>query len=248
MVRLLEKLRDRLANHADWWSSYLTELSILVISLAATFYGENLIQGYMETKEDRNTMEMVVNELEYNIELLSTMQEQCTMDVEFATALKRSLLRHETLPEDTLVKYNKYHRVYYYFSLKRSTFDLMKISGAMQRMENRVLIVQLFDCYEWLNIMQDLADRFREERTAKLYDFTAQLQGGEHAETTQGQWMQIECDQSFKRYLLYVLPLNAKSVNAQSKLALEVITETIRMVKQEYGINDTGKIRNTETH
>lgn len=248
MIRFLEKLRGRLSIHSDWWSNYLTELSILIISLAATFYGENLIQEYLETKEDRNTMEMVVNELEYNIEVLSGIQEQCAMDMEFAIALKHSLVRHETLPEDTLTKYNEYHRVYYYCSLKRNTFDLMKISGAMQRMGNRGLLVQLFDCYEWLNIMQDLADRFREERTARLFDFTAQLKGGEHAETTQGQWAQIEHDQSFKRYMLYVLPLTAKSVNAQSKSALEVVTKTIRMVKQEYSLDDTEEIKDTETH
>lgn len=238
MIRFLEKLRNRISNHGDWWSNYLTELSILTISLAATFYGENLIQEYLETKEDRNTMEMVVNELEYNIEVLSEIQQQCAMDVGFATVLKHALIQHETLPEDTLVKYNEYHRMYFYSLLKRNTFDLMKISGTMQRMENRVLLVQLCDCYEWLNIMQDLADRSKEERTAKLFDFTAQLKGGEHAETIQGQWMQIENNQNFKRYLLYVLPLTAKSINAQSKSALEIITETIRMIKEQYNIGD----------
>lgn len=59
MTRLLERIRKQLKNHAQWWTDYMTEMSILLISLAATFYGENLIESYHENQDDLQTMELV---------------------------------------------------------------------------------------------------------------------------------------------------------------------------------------------
>lgn len=238
MARLLEKISTQMKNHAEWWADYMTEMSILVISLAATFYGENLIEGYNEAQEDKTTMEMVINELEYNAEVLADMKQQYQAEVHFSKILKRALVQHETFPQDTIDTYKNFHRMYYYISLKMNAFDFIKVSGTMQRMDDKQLSVQLFECYELLNILKELDARFREERRVKLSNFTSQLEGGEHGVTAREQWKQIDADAAFKRYLLYSAPSLAVAVNAQIDAAVESISRTVGMIRSGYGISE----------
>lgn len=237
MARLLEKIRIQLKSHAEWWTSYMTEMSILVISLAATFYGENLIESYNEAQEDKSSMEMVVTELEYNTTILTTIKQQYQDELQFSEILRRALVQHEALPQDTLDTYKNFHRMYYYTVLKLNAFDFIKVSGTMQRVEDKRLVVQLFECYELLNILKELDTGFREERRVKLSTFTSQLANGEHGATTEEQWKQIDEDVAYKRYLLYSIPSMARSISAQVDIVGENIAETIRLIKDCYKLN-----------
>lgn len=236
MARLLEKIGKQIKNHAEWWTSYMTEMSILIISLAATFYGESLIESYNEAQDDKATMEIVVEELEYDLKVLGDMKKQYEDDLDFSTVLGSVLVRHSVLPQDSLEKYKNFHRIYYYWTLKISAFDFVKVSGVMQRVEDKELIVQLFECYERLNIMKELDADFRTEHKAKLSEFRSRLKDGKHGDTVQEQWGQIDRDTVYKRYLLYSVPSLASSINDQIDVVIRNITKTVRMIKSNYEI------------
>lgn len=105
MALIFEKIYIKITNHADWWKDYMTEMSILVISLAATFYSENLIQGYNDAQDDVHTMTVVVNELEGNIKEISEIMVYYHKHELFANALKQKLIKQETVAEETLQEY-----------------------------------------------------------------------------------------------------------------------------------------------
>ena len=237
MARLLEKIRTQLKNHADWWTDYMTEMSILVISLAATFYGENLIESYNEAQEDKTTMELVVQELNYDMEELAEMKKQYESEVNFSKALNSVLVQKVVLPQDSLDTYKNFHRISYFWALKLSAFDFVKVSGTMQRVEDKELVVQLFECYELMNIIKELNKRFIEERRANLSTFTEHLTDSGHGNTVQEQWEQINRDASYKHYLLYTLGPAAKNVNIQITGVMENISETIQKIKADYKID-----------
>ena len=237
MALLLNKISNKIRNHAEWWTDYMTEMSILVISLAATFYGESLIEGYNEAKDDKATMEMVVEELEYNLTVLAEMEQQYVAELDFANILKRALVQHESFSQDTLDTYKNFHRMYYYTALKMNAFDYTKVSGVMQRVEDKQLVVRLYECYELLDILKQLHVDFREERRVKLSAFVAGLVDGEHGATTREQWRQIDEDSHFKHYLLYSGPSLIRSIIAQIRVLHENINETILSIKAGYGLD-----------
>lgn len=236
MGRLLERIGKQFKNHADWWADYMTEISILVISLAATFYGENLIESYNEAREDNQTMALVVEELEYNEKTLAIVEEQYALEKQFAAVLNRALVHHETFPADTLDKYKDFHYDIYYNIWKRNAFDLIKLSGTMQRIEDKQLSLQLFVCYELLDVVKEMDVNFREERKKRRSDFLAGLKDGMHAPATAGQWKQVDEDETFKRYLLYSIPPTAKTINERAREARALVDETIGMIKKEYDL------------
>lgn len=236
MARLLERIGKQFKNHAEWWADYMTEISILIISLAATFYGEHLIESYNEAQEDNQTMALVVEELEYNEKTLAIVEEQYALERQFAGVLNRALVHHETFPADTLDKYTDFHYDIYYNLWKHNAFDLIKLSGTMQRIEDKQLSLQLFVCYELLDVVKEMDANFREERKMKRSGFLAGLREGMHASTTAGQWKQIDEDETFKRYLLYSMPSAAKTINNNAREARAVIAKTIGMIKKEYEV------------
>lgn len=237
MARLLDKMRMQVKNHAEWWADYMTEMSILVISLAATFYGESLIESYNEAQEDKSTMELVVNELEADHGVLGEMKEQYEAELDFSNVLEAVLVQQAMLPQDSLEKYLNFHRIYNYWALKVSAFDFVKVSGAMQRVEDKELVVELFQCYELLNVMKDLDSRFREEYRANLSDFKSRLKHGQHGSTVEEQWKQIDQDAVYKRFLLYSVPPLAKSVLREITVIMEQLNETVRRIKTNYKID-----------
>ena len=215
----------------------MTEMSILVISLAATFYGENLIEGYNEAQEDKQTMEMVVNELEYNVKELADMKELYDAELNFSEVLKKVLVQHVELPQDSIETYLDFHRMYYYVGLKTNAFDIIKVAGTMKRMEDKELLVQLFECYELLDILKELDVHFREARREMSVAFTSRLPGGEHGGTVCEQWQQIDKDISFKRFLIYTSPSLARAVRLQIDAVLVNIHKTEELIKSSYGID-----------
>lgn len=236
MARLLEKIKTRAAQHAEWWKDYMTEMSILVISLAATFYGESLIQDYQDAQEDHQTMGMVVNELEYNAKTLEFVEEQYEMEQQFSAVLNRALMRNETFPQDTLDKYLDFHYDVYYNLWKHNAFDLIKLSGTMQRVEDKELSLHLFECYELLDVVKEMDAGFREERKKQRSGFIAELKDGVHASTTAGQWKQINEDIAFKHYLLYSMPSAAKTIQGNARIAREAVDNLITMIKKNYDL------------
>ncbi len=238
MARILEKLRNKIVNHADWWKDYMTEMSILVISLAATFYGENLIQGFQEAQDDNQIMTVVVNELESNIDEVSNMLEYYRSHKTFAQALKQNLIHHETIVADTMQRYENFHRLLYFWTLKKNALDMMKESGTMQRMENRDLLEQVIDTYEWIAIVKGLDAQFRDDKKEHIASFISRIETGEPAVKVVEQWRQIDKDQDFKRFLIYSASLQATAIASQLEDCRDSMQKTIELIKQNYEIKD----------
>lgn len=229
METLWKKVKEKFIRHAEWWNNYLTEMSVLIISLGATYYGDSLIESYMETQEDREAMGMIRTELASNLKELKDIDDYYLKEIRFSESFTSKLKMKKKIPADSLLEFSDQHRIYYYWFLKDNAFDMLRESGSMQRID-KALLTKLFECYEQLEVVKDMGVRYREERINQLAAFTNELPEVVNFETVEEQWKQIGLHKKFRQYLMVTLPLMAKSTVAIERNAVVLVEETLEEI------------------
>ena len=238
MGRLLKKFAESFRGHKEWWADYMTEMSILVISLAATFYGEQLISDYMDTQDDKETIGIVIHEMHENIKELDDMEKYYDEKIEFLSLLRRYLIKKETIPSDTLdIFYNTYRKGTLYF-LKNNAFNMMKNSGTILRMDDKQLLSQMFETYDRMNLAKDLDASSRQELATACAHFLSNINENANMDTTQEQWDEIGKNKEFRQYLLVSYSLMCKSRLAICSRAKIFMEEIVAQLEQKYGKPD----------
>lgn len=238
MQGLYKKIIESFRKHTEWWCNYLTEMSVVIISLGITYYADGIVERYMEKQEDREAVRMVRNELVSNLSELEDIEKYYRKEILMSETLRRYLPEHKNTvaseaDEDSIKDFHNQHRLYYYWFLKNNAFDMIRESGAMQRMD-KMLLTKLFECYEQLEVVKDMGVRYREERITELLLLADSLPEGKHAETTAGQWQQIGQNSKFCRYLLISLPMMAKSALSINLNARQLAEEMLDALDKEY--------------
>ena len=247
MQGLWKKITEPFRKHSEWWNNYLTELSVFVISLGATYYADSLVESYMERQEDREAVSMVRNELLSNLSELESIETYYRKEILLSETLRKFLAESgnaesgnaasSDIDEDSIKVFYNQHRLFYYWFLKDNAFDMIRESGTMQRMD-KALLTELFECYEQLEVVKDMGLRYREERISELLLLTDALPGGKHAETTIGQWKQIAENGKFCRYLITSLPMMAKSALSISMNAGQLVEKMVDAIDKQYPPDD----------
>lgn len=231
----MESNRQLYKRTVGFIKEYLRETSVIILGLCITYYGDSLVSDYMDRQEDREAMHMVQEELEYNLRELGNMQSYYRTDIQMSETLRRYL--DGTLKgciEDSITTFHNQHRLYHYWTLKDHAFKMVRESATMQRMDKEML-THLFECYEYLDVVENMGATYREKRFEELLSFISlNLKEAPFATTTVGQWEQIRQDEKFVHYLTSLLPMLAKSTLSVSLYASELVTGTLSTVKEEY--------------
>lgn len=233
MNEIWQKITTPFRAHAEWWNDYLTEISVIIISLAATYYGDSLVESYMEKQEDEEAIGMVRHELTANLTELRQIEAFYRKEIAFSDALKQALLRKALPAEDSIRTYYNQHRLYYYWFLKDNAFSMLRESGSMARLD-KPLLMQLFECYEQIEVVKDMEKRYREEKFAHLMHYIDGLGIEPNAETASGQWQQIDRNPAFRQYLFTLLPMLAKSSLGINLSAQELIEKMISTIDEAF--------------
>lgn len=247
MQGLWKKITEQFRKHSEWWNNYLTELSVFVINLGATYYADSLVESYMEKQEDREAVNMVRNELMSNLSELESIETYYRKEILLSETLRKFLAESgdaesddaapSDVNEDSIKLFYNQHRLFYYWFLKDNAFNMIRESGTMQRMD-KALLTELFECYEQLEVVKDMGLRYREERISELLLLTDALPDGKHAETTIGQWKQIAENGKFCRYLLTSLPMMAKSALSISTNAEQLVEKMLDAIDKQFPRDD----------
>lgn len=91
MQGLWKKIKEPFRKHSEWWNNYLTELSVFVISLGATYYADSLVDSYMEKQEDRKAVDVVRNELMSNLSELESIATYYRKEILLAETFRKFL-------------------------------------------------------------------------------------------------------------------------------------------------------------
>lgn len=229
------KLAELFRKHAEWWQDYMTELSVVVLSIAVTFYGEAKIEQYNERQEEREVMQMMINELQENKTELENLQKRCTNDILFSSLLQKHFESRHVPHADTLQMFNRYHYLYPQWIFKRNAFDVMKSSGVMQRMDDKELLILIFDCYDQTDIVKEMGNHFKDERFKMIMEYSSEVMDT-HEKNTLKQWKQIARYSPFREYLCVRFRYSALNVRAFGKRAWIVTNSIKARIEKEYGI------------
>lgn len=247
MKKIWQKGCEFFSKHIQWWQDYITEISVVIISIAATFYGENVISGYQEHQEDRRVMQMVLNELRENEQELESLQKRCSNDIRFSSLLHSYLEQGDSLNllPDTLEKYQRYHYLYPQWIFKQNAFDVIKGSGVMQRVDDKELLILIFDCYDQIALVRQMGDHFKDERFAMIMNYTSIMPTTTLTGTLQ--WKQIASYPPFLNYLYNRFKYNALNVRAFGKRAWIATDSVLRRIEETYDLAEYNA-NDSETH
>jgi len=160
---------------------YTREVSVVVIGVAITLS----ITLWISKKNEKRDMALYLNaikiELEENITTIELMIDYLQPDIEY----ENYLATHDKklLNEDTLGYYANYNCYRFYdYALKTNAFEMFKSSGVMRLMDDKELLLSIWNEYEsvtslnalykkhsdskWENMEKDLL--FVERRTLEL--------------------------------------------------------------------------------
>lgn len=233
MSKLWGRLINKLKQHSSWIKEYLTEISVVVISIAITFYGDGLIENYNNKQEDKEMMEMVKLELEANTNELTKVLTFYQKDYEMGIDLSIYLAEREIVPKDSLAKHLNQHRNFVYWFFKNNAFDILRVSGTMQRTDKDLLML-LLESYEQLGVVKSLDERYMHQKSTHILNFRYSLPDGKYGETLTEQWEQIRQDSEYRRFLCNNMPLLSVSILQATQRALEVINTTLDKINNKY--------------
>lgn len=233
MGKLWNNLIVKFKKHSSWIKEYLTEISVVVISIAITFYGDGLIERYNNKQEDREMMEMVRLELEANVNELMKVVTFYQKDYEMGTDLSDYLAGRETVPVDSLEKHFDQHRNFVYWFFKNNAFDILRVSGTMQRTDKELLML-LLESYEQLGVVKSLDERYMNQKSTHILNFRYSLPDGKYGETIIEQWEQLRQNEEYKRFLCNTMPLLSVSILQACERALHVIKSTLDGIDDKY--------------
>ncbi len=212
----------------EWIKDYMKEVSVIIIGLCITYYGDSLVDGYYERKDDSEYMEMLKTELNDNIVELRKMMRYYRRDRRLAELLKTG---DAGMAEDSLLNQ---HRYYHYWMLKDNVFSIMKETGTFSRMEKHNVTV-IYECYEYMNTALHMGEVYRERRFAELLEHMAGYSDCYNAgEMNAADEMKlIMKDKRFCGYFTRTVPPMAGSAVGICMFTETKITEVIKMLEAD---------------
>lgn len=229
------KLKDFILSHVEWLKDYLREISVIIIGLCITYYGDSLMDSYTERQEDKEAIKMVQEELASNISELNDMQEYYKTDIRLSESFKTDIaIGLNNVKEDSIKQFKNQHRLYHYWTLKDHAFKMVRESATMQRID-KTLLTKLFECYEYLEVVEKMGESYREKRFNELLQFYNQFPADEQSnETTLKQWRQISANEQFRNYIIVVLPMFSKSSLSVCNFAVGKVKDIQAAIKEAY--------------
>ena len=228
----------KICRFMDWIKDYLKEISVIIIGLCITYWGDSLVDRYYEKKDDREYMELLVTELKDNIRELEKMRRYYERDRNMAAILKsmtegrgRSSEKGVAQEADSLLNQ---HRYYHYWMLKDNVFSMMKGAGTFQRMEKQKAAI-IYECYEYMNTALHMGEVYREKRFQELLEHMAVF-GYRYSSPDMTIGMQlgwIAEDRRFSEYFVRTVPPMTGSAMGICVFTEKKVEEVIEILKAD---------------
>lgn len=140
--------------------SYIRELSIVIIGVAATLYAGTLINNVKEKNDLNNQLGIIHTELESNIKSLDGLIGFYNRHEQLRKFLKESIKNPQVGTNDSILKYGYTVGELYPFIYKKNAYEMFINSGAMKLMTDRNLLLDITECYTMLEIIKDDFDKY----------------------------------------------------------------------------------------
>lgn len=157
---------------------YFRQFSIVAAGIIVTFWGSDRITENARQREVRATMQLVVEELEYNRQELRQVKRLLDIDIHMSQLLKEQDWDVSKIPVDTLWKYGKLFNNMSEYSYRADALDVLKGSSLMQYIPDKRMLQDVLQIYfELSEKRKDVGEYYKTKidvlmGAAKSRDFT----------------------------------------------------------------------------
>lgn len=226
-------IREWVSRQMVWIKDYLREISIIIISLCITYYGDSIMDAYAEKIDDEDTMRMLYDELSANIAEYGEMKEYYENDILLSDKYRQYKQSGTIADKDSVNKLNGQHRFFRFWTLKVNAFKIASQSATIKRVDKK-LLMKIYESYEYLQVADDMGATYRNKRFDAIVGFVNANAGADDAYSIKRQWQQISGDADFEDYILVVMPALAKSTLSICLYSMQTAIETQKAILSEY--------------
>jgi hypothetical protein len=159
-------MKSKTRISANKIANYLREVSVVVIGVAITLSLTLWISQVNEKRELSLYMRTVKIELEENKAIFENIITYFQSEGKYADYL----LSHDKqlLNVDTLLYYSTQCATNRAFNFKINAFEMFKSSGIMRLLDDKELLLSLWNCYDNISFLQQILDMYVQEKKAEM--------------------------------------------------------------------------------
>ena len=148
------------------WAGFLTNFIAVVLGIAITFGGEELISSWHDRNEARESLQLVAEELRDNLAMLQYADSVVQKNQEAGDFMLRYFGRYDEAPDASFAMH--YNVVASYGKLSASTdaLELMKSSNIFIEIDDQELSLDIIHAYVALKQMMDFYSYLVDEKEA----------------------------------------------------------------------------------
>ena len=135
---------------------YLRELSVVVAGIAITVSIGILINNRNNAKDLEMYLDAIQLELEQNIKDIGLIIESMQRSVDYANYLGAH--KKNELNRDTIISYGDAYKTIQSITYKTNAFEMFKLSGVMRLMDDRELLLSIWEGYTYLDEVKMLLE------------------------------------------------------------------------------------------
>ncbi|MCL2650869.1 MAG: hypothetical protein FWD60_07595 [Candidatus Azobacteroides sp.] len=150
---------------------YLREISVVVIGVAITLSASYWITNSKEKRDMALYLNTIMLELEANKNILDKTIEQLQSSVKYADYLRSH--DKKSLDPDIIKAYSCYYYDATPIIIKTNAFDMFKTSGNMRFVDNKELLLSIWDAY---SVLVELSQQFEMFTQIKIEEIKKESQ------------------------------------------------------------------------
>ena len=155
------------------WREYLLQLSVVIIGIMVTFIGSGLVSDWSRQRQVKRAMQLIVAELKANREHLDSCCDELILDRQGMLMFERYGKNVDLIPEDSLACYMPLLGSSQEFKLQSDALEFLKLSGAIQSVNDDALLMQILGCYRALEVFSRAVDSYSRRKEDAMDHFLA---------------------------------------------------------------------------
>lgn len=227
---------------ATWRAGdYFKQLSVVIIGIMVTFWGSSLIERIEMGRQIRQTAQLLHAELSGNLAQLDAMYDFTTEDcLIYKTFVDRYIHRIDRIPPDSVWRFYSVLTHSRTFRYRQNALETLKNSTAVQRIRDRGVVLDLFDCYDKLERTFGWCTGLYDRKSDAVLDFyhTLDRTAIEKLFDENDPYEAIEAMAADKTMYNYIRNFNGQIVSLirNCESVREKVRSTVGMLESEFGI------------
>ena len=141
------------------WGDYMRQLLVVIVGVALTLAAAGLVERWREARQVRGVMQLVSEELKANRALTAEACRGFALLDEYGRDYGR-------IPADTLEKYRSDVERAAGFAPQSDALEVLRASGAMAAVQDRQLLLEVLECYAYLERFGAAVNNYNSQETA----------------------------------------------------------------------------------